>query len=64
MQGLLAEYEKGQSELRSHIHSILWHMRSIGREEAWTLSPAERKDIMKMVEERIKIVEKTGLALL
>lgn len=37
---------------------------SISREEAWTLSPAERKDIMKLIDERIKLVEKTGLALL
>ena len=36
----------------------------ITREEGWTLSPAERKDIMKLVEERVKVVEKTGLALL
>ena len=34
------------------------------REEAWTLSPYERKDVMKLIEERVKVVEKTGLAIL
>lgn len=33
-------------------------------QEAWNLSADERRDIMKLVEERIKMVEKTGLALL
>lgn len=45
--------------------SLMWHMRgSLTREEAWTLSSDERKDIMAFIEERIKVVEKTGLPLL
>lgn len=36
----------------------------VTREEAWTLSPYERRDIIKLIEERVKVVEKTGLALL
>ena len=43
----------------------MWQMRgSLSREEAWTLSPDERRDILKQVEGRVKVVEKTGLALL
>lgn len=43
----------------------MWHMRgSLSREEAWTLSPDERRDMLKLVEGRVKVVEKTGLALL
>jgi hypothetical protein len=43
----------------------MWYMRgSLTREEAWTLSATERKEIMKLVDERIKLVEKTGLPLL
>jgi hypothetical protein len=43
----------------------MWYMRgSLTREEAWTLSVEERKEIMKLVDERIKLVEKTGLPLL
>jgi hypothetical protein len=36
----------------------------LGREEAWTLSHFERRDMMKLIDERVKLVEKTGLALL
>jgi hypothetical protein len=43
----------------------MWHMRgSLSRDEAWTLSPQERIDIQKFIEERLKIVEKTRLALI
>ena len=55
-------FEQGQ--LRHHIAQIAWHMRSYSREEVWTLSPFERRDIMKLIEDRVKIVEKTGLPLL
>jgi hypothetical protein len=36
----------------------------LSREEAWALSPVERADMVKFIESRVKIVEKTGLALL
>lgn len=62
---LIGEYRHEQKELRRHITDILWHMRGgITREEGWTLSPLERRDIMRLIEDRIKVVEKTGLALL
>jgi hypothetical protein len=51
-------------ELMDHIQQIMWHMRSIGREEAWALSPEERKSLLAQIEERIKQVEKTGLAVI
>ena len=59
------DYRSEAGQLRQHIASILWHMRGgVTREEAWRLSPDERRDIMKLIEERVKIVEKTGLPLL
>lgn len=33
-------------------------------QEAWSLSAEERRDIMRLIDERIKVVEKTGLPLL
>lgn len=65
IQGLVKSYERDQKELRRHIASILWHMRGgVTREEGWALSPAERRDMMHLIEERVKVVEKTGLPLL
>lgn len=65
IRALLAEHRAEQGELRAHIVSIMWHMRgSLSREEAWTLSPVERMDIQKFIEERLKIVEKTHLPLI
>lgn len=65
VQGLLADYELEQRELRDHIVSIIWHMRGgLSRDEAWALSPVEREDIMRFIQERMKIVEKTKLPLL
>lgn len=61
----LATYREDQQSLRTEITNILWHMRgSISREEAWTLSIKERKDIIKLINERIKIVQETKLPLL
>jgi len=43
----------------------MWYMRgSLSREEAWTLSIEERKDIMEMVNERMKIVKETKIPLI
>jgi hypothetical protein len=61
----LAEHKEAQHALRSQITSIMWHMRgSVTREDAWTLSPIERKDMLHLIEEHIKLVEKTKLPLL
>jgi len=44
---------------------IMWHMRgSLSRQEAWSLSPDERQDIVTLIEEHRDLTEKTGLALL
>jgi hypothetical protein len=65
LQELQGEYRKEQRELRRQIVSIMWHMRGgVTREEAWTLCYQERRDMMKFIDERIKLVEKTGLPLL
>lgn len=62
---VLGEMRRDQQELRSHITSIMWHMRgSLSREEAWTLSYEERKDVLKFIDERLKIVEKTRMPLI
>lgn len=65
IKALLSEYRAEQGELRAHIVSLMWHMRGgLSREEAWTLSPIERIDIQKFIEDRIKLIEKTRLPLL
>ena len=62
---LLRSMQTDQTELRQLITRVMWHMRgSLSREEAWTLSPDERKDIIKLIEEHRDLTEKTGLALL
>lgn len=61
----LGDLSSEQRELRRSVADMMWHMRgSLSREEAWTLSLAERDDIRRLIEERMKIVEKTNLALL
>lgn len=51
--------------MRIMVAHIMWHMRgSLSREEAWTLSAEERKDIVKLIEEHKELTEKTGLPLL
>ena len=65
MNAMVRELEREQAELRTHIINILWHMRGgLTRNDAWSLAPQERADIMKYIEERLKIVEKTKLPLL
>jgi hypothetical protein len=56
--------EKARMDLIGHITSIIFHMRGMTREEAWTLSNDERQIILKQIEERVKMVEKTGLPIL
>lgn len=57
IQAMLSEFRQDQVELRMHIVSLLWHMRGgLSREEAWRLSPDERTDMNKFIEERMKIV--------
>lgn len=57
--------KREQKEIREHLINLMWHMRgSLSRNEAWVLSPQERTDILKYIEDRIKIVEKTKLPLL
>lgn len=47
------------------IHEIMWNMRGgLTREEAWTLSPQERADILEDIKKRVETVEKTGLPLI
>jgi hypothetical protein len=61
----LRSMQTDQNELRHLITQIMWHMRgSLSRQEAWTLSLDERKDIIKLIEERRELTEKTGMPLL
>jgi hypothetical protein len=54
-----------QEQMRQLTTTLMWHMRgSLSREEAWTLSRHERQDIIKSIEERKKLTEKTGIALM
>lgn len=61
----LSTFREEQTNLRTEIANIMWHMRgSITREDAWQLSIKERRDISKLINERIKIVQETKLPLL
>ena len=43
VQGLLNSFKHEREELMTAIHTIMYYMKSISREEAWIMSPAERK---------------------
>ena len=61
----LRSMQTEQDELRHLITRIMWHMRgSVSRQEAWSLSLEERKDIIKLIDEHRELTEKTGLPLL
>jgi len=65
LQGLINSYKTESDDLIDQIHSIMWHMRGgLTREEAWTLSHNERRRLLKQIEERVKMVEKTGLPII
>ena len=62
---MLHDMQKEVGEMRAVTHKIMWHMRgSLSRQEAWTLSIEERKDIIELIEEHKQMTEKTGLPLL
>ena len=61
----LHEMHTEQKQMRYLTAQIIWHMRGgLSRQEAWTLSAEERKDIIALIEERREVTEKTGLALM
>lgn len=65
IRSLINGLAKEGKDLRKLIHNIMWHMRgSISREEAWHLSALERREVLELIEDRVKAVEKTGLAIL
>lgn len=65
IRSLIGDMKKEAQDLMTLTHNIMWHMRgSIGRESAWALSPQERNDILKLINERVKAVEKTGLPII
>jgi len=62
---MLHEMQTEQKELRMVVAQMMWYMRgSLSRQEAWTLSPEERKDVVRVVDERREITQKPGLPLM
>jgi hypothetical protein len=61
---VVAEYHVEARAIERQIYDICWYMRSMGREEAWSLSYKERETIMKLIEANIKRVNDTHLPLL
>lgn len=62
---MLHDMAKEVCEMRMVTAKIMWGMRgSLSRQEAWTLSVEERKDMITLFEEHKEMTEKTGLALL
>jgi hypothetical protein len=63
--GLLHEMQVEQHEMRRVTARIMWGMRgSLSRQEAWTLSIEERKDIVALMEEHRELTQKTGMPLM
>lgn len=63
VQGLLNSFKHEREELMTAIHTIMYYMKSISREEAWIMSPAERENCAKLIKERIELFEKAGFPL-
>jgi hypothetical protein len=62
---MLHEMQVEQKEMRIITSKLMWHMRgSLSRQEAWTLSLEERKDIIALIAEHKEMTEKTGLPLM
>jgi hypothetical protein len=62
---MLHDMQAEQKEMRMVTAKLMWHMRgSLSRQEAWTLSPEERTDMVTLIEEHKTMTEKTGLALM
>ena len=62
---MLHDMQKEVGEMRMVTARLMWHMRgSLSRQEAWTLSIEERKDIIELIDEHKQMTEKTGLPLL
>jgi hypothetical protein len=53
-----------REELTKVIHEIMWYSRgSITREDAWTLSPDERRIEQGLIKERLKASETSGMVM-
>lgn len=62
---LLRDMQQEQREMQRVMVRLMWHMRgSVSREEAWCLSPREREDIIKLIDDHKELTQKTGLPLL
>jgi uncharacterized protein (UPF0210 family) len=62
---MLHAMQNEQAEMRAVTAQIMWHMRgSLSRQEAWTLSVEERRDMVKLIEQHKEMTEKTGMPLL
>jgi hypothetical protein len=65
LEDFIGNFEKDAKALRKEIVEIMWYMRgSLSRNEAWCLSPTEREEYANYIGERMKIVEKTKMALI
>lgn len=65
VQGLIAELDREANDLLDHVVSMLWHMRGgLSWDTAWNLCPKSRTSVVKFIQERLKIVEKTKLPLI
>lgn len=61
----LRTMEQESKDLSKVIYEIMWHFRgSVSLSEAWNLSQKDRHEMMGLINERIKLVEKTKLPLL
>jgi hypothetical protein len=58
---MVEDLAREQHEITHSIHILLVNLKgAITREEAWALSPDERRDMLKIMEERAKLAQKMG----
>ena len=56
--------KREREELIEIIHEIMWYSRgSITRDDAWTLSPDERRIEQKLIKDRLKASETSGMVM-
>lgn len=59
---IIADYTREQQELTHSIHVLLFNMKgALNRNDVWALTPSERRDLFKIIDERTKLAQKMGV---
>jgi len=59
---IISDYTREQQELTHSVHVLLFNMKgALTRNDAWALTPNERRDMFKIIDERMKLAQKMGV---